>query len=92
MQVAEGNTSPFSTKHLLTLANPLPASLVSFVRLDRMTDEELELQQRRANKSGNGLWDLVRADSPLDPLHELVSLGALRAVLQVPSLVVATSA
>ena len=75
-------TAPFSTKHLLTMHNPLPASLVAFVRLDRMTDHELALQQRRADKAGTALWDLVRGDSPLDPLHELVSLGALRSVLQ----------
>ena len=70
-QVMDGKTVPFTTRHRLTLASALPASLVTRVRLDRMSDEELETQQRRVMKEGRQLWEAVRAEAPLDPLHEV---------------------
>ncbi|KAL1495305.1 hypothetical protein AB1Y20_017164 [Prymnesium parvum] len=81
-EVAEGKTAPFVTRHRLMLARPVPSSLVARVRLDRMSDEELQLQQRRAAKAGVPLWEAARGEAPLDPLHEVITLGALRSVVE----------
>ncbi|KAL1515957.1 hypothetical protein AB1Y20_002570 [Prymnesium parvum] len=81
-EVAEGKTAPFVTRHRLTLERPVPSSLVARVRLDRMSDEELQLQQRRAAKAGVPLWEAARGEAPLDPLHEVITLGALRSVVE----------
>ena len=78
----DGGSSPFTTRHLLSLAQPLPAALTTYIRLDRLGDDELELYSKRAKKGGKELHEMVRADEPLDAISELLSLGALRGVLQ----------
>jgi hypothetical protein len=78
---AAGGAAPFTTKHLLTAACPLPQSLLTYVRLDRLTDHDVATFTKRAQKEGLSLWDLARREQPLDSIHELCSLGALRGVL-----------
>ena len=84
----EAGCAPFTTRHLLTLEEPLPIPLLTYVRLDRLTDEELAAHTRRAAKEaaatgggGTPLYDLVRGDKALDAMNELLSLGALRGTL-----------
>ena len=79
---SEGGCAPFTTRHLLTLSKPLPLPLLTYVRLDRLSDDELALHARRgAKEGGKPLYELVRADAPLDAMNEVLSLGALRGVL-----------
>ena len=76
-----GGQAPFATRHLLTLANPLPSALLTYIRLDRMVGDNIALYRKRAAKTGKALHDLVRIDDPADPILEVLSLGALRDVL-----------
>ena len=80
----KGGCAPFTTRHLLTAADPLPAALLSYVRLDRLDDADMAVHSRRAEKEGKQLWELVRSDNltPLDALTEILALGALRDVLK----------
>ena len=58
---AAGGAAPFTTKHLLTQAEPLPQPLLTYVRLDRLNGEDLELYAKRAQKAGEPLHEAVRA-------------------------------
>ena len=79
--LADGAMAPFVSKHLLTLACPLPAALLAYVRLERLSDADLGTQLEKADKAGVLHHDHFR--SPLEPpLLELLALGALRSVLQ----------
>ena len=47
-----GGLAPFTTKHLLTAAAPLPDALLTYVRLDRiLDDDELAAYTKRADKA-----------------------------------------
>ena len=84
--MAAGGAAPFTTKHLLTQAEPLPQALLTYVRLDRLNGEDLELYAKRAQKAGEPLHEAVRARKPVlhasahhgaplptgEPLHEAV--------------------
>ena len=58
---AAGGAAPFTTKHLLTQAEPLPQPLLTYVRLDRLNGEDLELYAKRAQKAGEPLHEAVHA-------------------------------
>ena len=79
--LADGAMAPFVSKHLLTLACPLPAALLAYVRLEGLSDADLGTLLEKADKAGVLHHDHFR--SPLEPpLLELLALGALRSVLQ----------
>ena len=48
--LADGAMAPFVSKHLLTLACPLPAALLAYVRLERLSDADLGTQLEKACK------------------------------------------
>ena len=43
---------PLITRHLLTKQVPLPPPLLGYVRLECMSDEEIETAKRKAEKQG----------------------------------------
>jgi len=81
-QVGGGAVTPIVTRHLLTTETPLPASLLAYVRLERMSDDEMDAAMRKLDKQGRALWEgLVATEKPLDAMNELLALSALRGVL-----------
>lgn len=63
---ANGAVVPLITRHLLTKQVPLPPPLVGYVRLECMSDEEIETAKRKADKQGVPLWELLAGAAPLD--------------------------
>uniref|UniRef100_A0A7S4BKG2 Rubisco LSMT substrate-binding domain-containing protein n=1 Tax=Chrysotila carterae TaxID=13221 RepID=A0A7S4BKG2_CHRCT len=81
-ELADGKCAPFITKHLLTFEKPLPTSLLAYVRLERMSDADLNLFEKKLKaKRKPDIRAALSSDDSLPSIQELLAVGALRGVL-----------